>query len=302
MTCHDCQKLLLDYEGELLAANERSAVAQHVLGCSACRSELEAIRLARARLTGWPDQDPPEGLAERTLEHLTRAHRLERATTDEIPAANANPTRLRIHPWFSSVAAAALVAVGGYYSHLDSLQVRLATEIYGSSDLEPASMSMLRLSLFDANTRAPIADKPVTVSLRTSDNQLHPLFHGRSDAHGQVAAQVQVPELADGDYQLVVEAADGIDRDKVTRTIAVKRTYRLLLSSDKPMYQPGQTIHARAMLFETASGHPAEGRTVTLSVQDPKGSRIFKKAIAVDRFGVAAFELPLADDLHLGAY
>jgi hypothetical protein len=314
MNCDACQRQLLDYEGDALTSADRAEIAAHLLSCPTdCREQLELIRTARVHLLNWPDQEPNPDLAQRTIDHVNRAERLSRAITGEIPVVKLGqedeshgplfrkPLKL-FRPWLSGAAAAALVATVGYYVHLDQMQLRLATEIFGSDQLQPETMSVLRLSLFDPqNHEKPVANKPVKVRLRANGQLDQLLYEGVSDQEGQIAAPITLPALADGDYQLVVEAADGSDVDTVTHKITVKRAYKVMLSSDKPMYQPGQTIHARALVFDSGTHKPAE-RDVIFSVQDPKGSRIYKKLVKSDRFGIAAFDLPLADELNLGNY
>lgn len=306
MNCEACQALLLDYEAEILDAAKRAEVAQHLLACATCRAQLDQVRLARAHLSMWPDQEPAPDLSARTLDALDRHidGRRSRVVPDEAiyPSRPAKPPRKLFRPMLTPVAACALVACLGYYAHLANLQVRLGAEVYGAETLTPEAMSLVRLSLFHVEDRDPMPGKPVTVSLRDRDGKETELFRGTSDAHGQVSARLQVPKLPDGQYQLVVKALDGEDAATLIRAVTVHRSHRVLLSTDKPLYQPGQTIHARALAFDATTHKPAREASLTFSAYDPKGSRIFKKTVAVDAYGVASFDLPLADQLNLGSY
>ena len=75
-----------------------------------------------------------------------------------------------------------------------------------------------------------------------------------------------------------------------------------MLTTEKPIYQPGQTIHVRALALDRAS-HRADGdRKLTFEVEDSRGNKVFKKSTATDRFGVASAEFSFADEVNLGTY
>lgn len=306
MNCEACQALLLDYESELLEPARRAEVAQHLLSCAACRVQLDQVRLARAHLSMWPDQEPSVDLLARTEAALQAELLGKKART--VPDSEIHPNkpsrrpRKLFRPMFTPVAAAAMLACVGYYAHVSAMEVRLGAEVFGAEQLEPESMSLVRLSLFDVRNREPLPGEQVEVSLQDARGQRTPLFHGQSDSHGQVAARLQIPKLPEGQYRLVVRALDGSDHTTVQSPITLERSHRLLLSTDKPLYQPGQIIHARALCFDAVTHKPAAGSALTFSAYDPKGSRIFKKTVQVDAYGVASLDLPLASELNLGSY
>ncbi|MBS2026748.1 MAG: hypothetical protein JST54_02490 [Deltaproteobacteria bacterium] len=316
MNCEHCQEKLLDYELEALDAADRAEVAQHLLSCATCKAELERLQAGRASLAHWPDVEPARDLADNTLSALDaewggsvprRARMPEREKSEpRFPPREAlavRAPRKLFRPMLTPLAACALLACVGYYAHISNLQVRLGAEVFGAGELSPESMSLVRLALFDVSDHTPLPNRKVKVSLKDPNGNISdPLFVGESDAQGQVAAKLNVPRLAEGKYQLVVQALDGDDSTSVLSPVTLKRSFRIQLSTDKPMYQPGQTIHARALAFDSGSQKPAHDASLTFSVYDPKGSRIFKKAVAVDTFGVASFDLPLADELNLGGY
>ena len=83
-------------------------------------------------------------------------------------------------------------------------------------------------------------------------------------------------------------------------TVAVSAGVQLLASLDKPMYQPGQTVRARVLAYSPAL-QPVE-RDILLTVEDPKGFKIFKASASTGPSGVAAFDVPMASEATLGAY
>ncbi len=76
----------------------------------------------------------------------------------------------------------------------------------------------------------------------------------------------------------------------------------ILLTTEKPIYQPGQTIHVRALALDRANHQATAGHTLTFEIEDSRGNKVFKKAAQTDKFGIASAEFPLADEVNLGTY
>jgi uncharacterized protein YfaS (alpha-2-macroglobulin family) len=74
------------------------------------------------------------------------------------------------------------------------------------------------------------------------------------------------------------------------------------LTTEKPIYQPGQTIHVRAIALDRSNHEAAANRKMTFEVEDSRGNKVFKKATATDKFGVTSAEFALADEVNLGTY
>ncbi|HMA33536.1 MAG TPA: MG2 domain-containing protein, partial [Chloroflexia bacterium] len=101
---------------------------------------------------------------------------------------------------------------------------------------------------------------------------------------------------------LIVETTAAGDTDRVARPVTLQRDYRVLLATDKPLYQPGQTIHLRALALGTLDRHPAAGQSLDVTIADGKGNKVFHQAVATSAYGVAAADFPLADQVNTGPY
>ena len=51
----------------------------------------------------------------------------------------------------------------------------------------------------------------------------------------------------------------------------------ILLTTEKPIYQPGQTIHVRALALDRSNHEAAASRKLTFEVEDSRGNKVFKK-------------------------
>jgi hypothetical protein len=77
---------------------------------------------------------------------------------------------------------------------------------------------------------------------------------------------------------------------------------RLLLQSDKPLYQPSQIMHLRVMALRDQGGVPLSKGQVHFEVHDPRQNLILSTQRRVSDHGIFAVDLPLADELVLGSY
>src|SRR5262249_6657583 len=76
----------------------------------------------------------------------------------------------------------------------------------------------------------------------------------------------------------------------------------ILLTTEKPIYQPGQTIHVRALALDRGTHEAAASHALTFEVEDSRGNKIFRKATQTDTFGVTSAEFALASEVNLGTW
>ena len=76
---------------------------------------------------------------------------------------------------------------------------------------------------------------------------------------------------------------------------------QILVSTDKPLYQPGQTLHIRILGLDRDRKAWADTEG-TLKIRDPEGSYIFRSGFKTSRFGVASVDWPVPDNARLGDY
>jgi hypothetical protein len=74
------------------------------------------------------------------------------------------------------------------------------------------------------------------------------------------------------------------------------------LTTDKPLYQPGQTMHVRALALDGPTRAAAADQPLTLEVEDAKGNKVFKRRGRTDRFGISSADFELADEVNFGPY
>lgn len=176
------------------------------------------------------------------------------------------------------------------------------TIVVGQTRFAPDSDASVRVVVQDFAAGRPLAGAQVKVSLQAEGSPAIPLFEGQTDETGSLPVRFHVPADAAPRAHLIVETESAAGRDRVEQPVTIERDYRLLLTSDKPLYQPGQTIHMRALALSTFDLTPARGATVDFLVEDPKGNKVFRQSIVASDFGVAAADFTLADLVNQGDY
>jgi CD109 antigen len=105
-----------------------------------------------------------------------------------------------------------------------------------------------------------------------------------------------VPEVEVGEYELKIKGADFENKTNVS----VMEDLLVFLQTDKPIYQPGQTIHMRVITL-TSELRPKIS-FVVVEVKDAKGIKIFRKEVITDEYGMATLDLPVSREPNLGVW
>ena len=76
---------------------------------------------------------------------------------------------------------------------------------------------------------------------------------------------------------------------------------RVLLSTDRPLYQPGQRVKVRALVTDPDTGKPL-ARNVRWELRDPQGNLVARREGSSSDAGVASTEFPLAAQCRQGQW
>lgn len=199
-----------------------------------------------------------------------------------------------------AVAAAWSVAAG---PKLNAALPPLGIRLVAPKSFLADSSASVRVIVTDHAKRAPAAGAVVSIRLTNDEGtQGTVLFEGKANSAGTVDARFDVPAWQPGDYVLRVDARYGPLSDEAALPVRLRRDYNIMLVTDKPLYQPGQTIHMRALVLRRPHLKPDAGQQVILEVRDSKGNKVFKRKLTTNKFGAAWADFSLADELNLGRY
>lgn len=211
--------------------------------------------------------------------------------------------------WLILGVALAVVLIGGLVGlivHFETLPQRLSrheTIVLGQSRLAPGSTAAMRVVVRDSRDAAALPGAAVKVLLKPAQGgAARTVYEGETDGAGTLAVTFAVPEDAAADQTLIVETASSLGRDRTEQPVTIVRDYRLLVTTDKPLYQPGQLIHIRALALGSFDQTPASDQAIDVAVADGKGNIVFRKSLNTTSFGVAATDFQLANEVNSGPY
>ncbi|MBN1246870.1 MAG: hypothetical protein JXC32_04390 [Anaerolineae bacterium] len=196
-----------------------------------------------------------------------------------------------------------LVAAVFTFERLPERLSQHETIVLGQSALVPGSTAAMRVVVRDSRDATPLPSASVKVLMRPAQGgRAQPLYQGETDASGTLDVRFAVPEDAAPDQVLVVETASSLGSDLMEKPVTLTRDYRLLVTTDKPLYQPGQIIHIRALALGAFDHRPASEQPMGFAVADGKGNTVFRTTVTTSVFGVASTDFQLADEVNTGPY
>ena len=160
----------------------------------------------------------------------------------------------------------------------------------------------VRVVVTDSRNEPIAGASSVRIELAPPKEKARTLFTGRLNSRGTTEAQFRFPAGVVGSFPLHFVVDTPIGSSEYTQQVRLEDKVSVLLTTEKPIYQPGQTIHVRALALDRANHEAAANRALTFEIDDSRGNKVFKKATQTDKFGVASAEFTLADEVNLGAY
>jgi hypothetical protein len=284
---------LAGYPHDLLSGVDANLVEEHCRQCADCQAALAEVQKNLEALRSLPAVEASEELIRRT------ELRLEQARLKE-------PGPIR-RGWFHSMslaqrsclgAAAAALLIGTlhiYYANLSPSPYDL--RVLGQTELLADTESSLRVIVFNRDAGALVPKVPVELSLKGKDPEQYVILaQFETDANGTGQPRCRLPDWKDGEYELKVVAHTAGGTESITRPIKLQRSWQVMLSTDRPVYQPGQVIRMRSLALRRPDLRPVAGEKVAFTVSDAKGNKIFLRREATSRFGIAAADCPLAEE------
>ncbi len=128
------------------------------------------------------------------------------------------------------------------------------------------------------------------------------VFTGPVNRRGAADARFRFPATMTGSHTLHYIADTQLGSTEVTQQVRIEDKASILLTTEKPLYQPGQTIHVRALALDRANHQATARRPLTFELEDSRGNKVFKKATETSAYGIASAEFILATEVNLGTY
>jgi hypothetical protein len=281
-----------DYLHDVLEQADAAYVEQHCERCRICKVALDEAQKRQSALATVPPSEASGLLIQDTL-----------AKIDSYEWRRRRDRKILSWGLVTAVAASVAILCGFHLHYVNLTATPYNLWVLGQSDLLVGSIGSLRVRLTDEKTGAPLAGVPVDIEVGIQlTNLTVPLAQFTTDADGTGQPRFQLPETwPDGTYKLRVIAHTPGSPEILIQEIRIKRSWKVMLTSDKPIYQPGQTIHIRSLALRKPDLKPLEYGP-TFSITDPKGNVIFRDRKSSSPFGIAATDCPLASEILEGPY
>ena len=177
----------------------------------------------------------------------------------------------------------------------------LETIVLGQREYLAGTRAVLRVIVRNRAAGKPVPGAGISASLYDAD-ALIAEHKTQSNENGEAEIRLDLPGREVRGARLTVRVESRTAGDTVEETIHVRPAARTLLTTDKPMYQPGQTIHIRALSLSRPGMQALADTEATFEVEDGKGNKVFKKRVRSDEFGVSHADFALAYELNQGTY
>ncbi len=177
------------------------------------------------------------------------------------------------------------------------------TVILGQTQFAPGTPAGLRVLVREFSSEQPVQGAQVLIALRPkAGGARQVLFTGQTDQFGTADVRFKVPEDTPAESELIVETNSKVGRDRIEKPVQITREFKIFLTTDKPVYQPGQVIHMRALVLGAQDLKPADRQPIQLVVEDAKGNKVFRQSVDTSEYGVASADFQLAEEVNQGRY
>jgi uncharacterized protein YfaS (alpha-2-macroglobulin family) len=178
---------------------------------------------------------------------------------------------------------------------------RPAVQVLGQQSYLSGSAAAVRLIVTEPDSDTPITSGTVQIDLVGGQkNQV--LYKGKLNKRGTTQAHFRFPPDLVGRYSLRYVVDTALGPAEQAQEIRLEDKSAILLTTEKPIYQPGQSIHVRALALDRSNHQANAGRKLSFELEDSRGNKVFRRITQTDSYGLASAEFGLAEEVNLGTY
>jgi uncharacterized protein YfaS (alpha-2-macroglobulin family) len=224
---------------------------------------------------------------------------------DQLPSDN--PSDLgwfRLRYTFTPDASAAVVpAVTGIVQLGRIITDGFAISMAAAKTVAPGTRYPVRVHVENPTTRQAYANISVDVTVTIgNDDDAALKCKVRTDSAGNATVIFHLPEHpADQDGTITADVARGAFSDEATLDFVFpdERAPAVTIATDKPLYQPGQTVHVR-VFTKGSDGRAMAGAKMVVAIEDGNGGEQFHEKVITSRFGIASSDWDIPAKSQLG--
>lgn len=174
--------------------------------------------------------------------------------------------------------------------------------VRGQETILAGNRALVRVTVQSTRSGKPLSGVEVEATLGGVNFPVQ-VQRGKTGPGGSFDPAFEVPMAAlNQKARLSIRALTSFGVWQETKEILVKQRVKVLLTTDKSIYQPGQTIHVRTLALRSPTGGAVAKARVTFKIHDGRGNLVFRRTTKTGRFGIAHARLQLADQINQGRY
>jgi hypothetical protein len=180
----------------------------------------------------------------------------------------------------------------------DGFELRMAA----AEKVEPGTQYPVRLRVLSAPEGKPLARQTILVTMEIGDDKKRAKRRATTDGAGNATVVFELPKKpADQKGEITATVARGaFEEEAIIRfEFPSPPPPKITISTDKPLYQPGQTVHVRMTAFGPDQRALA-GNKIDLKIEDEEGQEQFHQGVTTSRFGIAAADWEIPSLMRLG--
>jgi len=197
-------------------------------------------------------------------------------------------------------AASGIVALGAIAPDMFELRIAHAGKALPDQDYR------VRVHAANPVTRKPVSGVEIRGELGFDAVDKHVVLSHTTNSSGDAILLFHIPSGVTDGGSVTIE---GKKRDQTgssqTRTEVIEFDLdpraRIIINTDKLLYQPGQSLHARAV-FLSVDKHAIANEAAEFTLIDPEQNTVFTTTANTNEFGIASVDWELPDSAELGPY
>src|SRR5260370_24920651 len=169
-------------------------------------------------------------------------------------------------------------------------------QVLGQQSYLSGGAAAVRLIVTEADSDTPVTSGTVQIELVGAGPKNQVLYAGKLNERGTTQAHFRFPLDLVGRYSLRYILDTALGPAEHVQEIRLEGKAAILLTTEKPIYQPGQTVHIRALTLDRSNHQASALRKLTFELEDSRGNKVFRRITQTDSYGLASAEFGLADD------
>jgi hypothetical protein len=192
-------------------------------------------------------------------------------------------------------ATSGVVALGAIAPDMFELRVAHADKAL------PGQSYQVRVHAANPVTRKPVNGVAVRGELEFDADENRAVIAHTTNSSGDAVLVFHIPATVTDGGSVNIEARKRDQTRKEKFDFELDPRARIIINTDKLLYQPGQWLHARALVL-SVDKHAVANEDTEFKLVDPESNTVFSSAAKTNDFGIASIDWELPDSTELGPY